>query len=96
MATPTMTRAAPARTIRRSTCRIQAIGGTLLGQCLYGALHGWHCRSGDFAATVRLLLGAGERVDPTDVPTGRDDVDAVLREQLAHGERFGDRGSGIR
>jgi ankyrin repeat protein len=71
-------------------------GGTLLGQCLYGALHGWHCRSGDFAATVRLLLGAGERVDPTDVPTGRDDVDAVLREQLAHGERFGDRGSGIR
>jgi ankyrin repeat protein len=58
-------------------------GGTLLDQCLYGAVHGWSCRSGDFAATVRLLLDAGERVDPTTVPTGRDDVDAVLREHLA-------------
>jgi hypothetical protein len=27
-----------------------------------------------------LLLDAGERVDPALAPTGRDDVDAVLRE----------------
>jgi ankyrin repeat protein len=58
-------------------------GGTPLGQCLYGALHGWHRHSGDFPATVRLLLEAGERPDPADLPTGRDDVDTVLREAIA-------------
>ena len=58
-------------------------GGTVLDQCLYGAVHGWSCKSGDFVTTVRLLLDAGERVNPTRVPTGRDDVDAVLREHLA-------------
>jgi hypothetical protein len=57
--------------------------GTPLGQCLYGAVHGWSRDSGDFATTVRLLLDAGERIDPSDLPTGRDDVDAVLRRHLA-------------
>ena len=57
--------------------------GTPLGQCLYGSLHGWHRDTGDFATTVRLLLDAGERLDPRYVPIGRDDVDAVLRAQLA-------------
>jgi hypothetical protein len=42
---------------------------------------GWE--DGDFATTVRLLLEAGEPVDPARVPTGRDDVDAVLRAHLA-------------
>jgi hypothetical protein len=58
-------------------------GGTPLGQCLYGSLHGWLRTTGDFATTVRLLLEAGERPDPADVPIGRDDVDAVLREYFA-------------
>ena len=58
-------------------------GGTPLGQCLYGSLHGWERDAGDFATTVRLLLDAGERPDPADLPTGRDDVDAVLRAYLA-------------
>ncbi|HUL73778.1 MAG TPA: ankyrin repeat domain-containing protein [Vicinamibacterales bacterium] len=58
-------------------------GGTLLGQCIYGSLHGWHADSGDFATTARLLIEAGERVDPSDLPTGRDDVDAALRAGLA-------------
>ena len=57
-------------------------GGTPLGQCLYGSLHGWERETGDFATTVRLLLDAGERPDLTVVPTGRDDVDAVLREHF--------------
>src|SRR6185295_13474879 len=35
-------------------------GGTLLGQCLYGAVHGW--QRGDFPATAQLLLDAGERL----------------------------------
>ena len=57
-------------------------GGTILGNCLYGALHGWERRTGDFATTVRLLIDAGEAVDQIDLPTGRDDVDAVLRTRL--------------
>ena len=54
-------------------------GGPPMGQCLYGALHGWSRATGDFAATVQLLLDAGERPEPAILPTGRDDVDAVLR-----------------
>lgn len=57
-------------------------GGTPLDQCLYGSLHGWHRATGDFPTTVRLLLEAGERLDPTRLPVGRDDVDEVLRMQL--------------
>ena len=59
-------------------------GGTLLGNCLYGALHGWSCESSpcDYPATVQLLIDAGERVRPDVVPTGLDDVDAVLRAHL--------------
>jgi hypothetical protein len=55
-------------------------GGTPLSQCLYGSLHGWKRDTGDFAATVRVLVEAGERPDPSHVPIGRDDVDGVLRE----------------
>jgi hypothetical protein len=40
---------------------------------------GWAKQSGDFAAVARLLLDAGETLEPTVLPTGRDDVDAVLR-----------------
>jgi hypothetical protein len=57
--------------------------GTPLTWCLYGASHGWNCASGDFAATVRLLLDAGERPEPSHLPTGREEVDLVLREGLA-------------
>jgi ankyrin repeat protein len=35
------------------------------------------------ATTARLLLDAGERFEPAALPTGRDDVDAVLRAHLA-------------
>lgn len=56
-------------------------GGTPLDQCVYGSLQGWS-RTGDFPATARLLLEAGERPDPSDLPTGRDDLDDVLREYL--------------
>ena len=53
--------------------------GTPLNWCVHGSLHGWAKDSGDFATTVALLLDAGERLDPADLPTGRDDVDVVLR-----------------
>jgi Ankyrin repeats (3 copies) len=57
-------------------------GGTSLDNCVYGALHGWGCDTGDFVTTARLLLEAGERVDPADLPTGLDDLDEVLRAHL--------------
>jgi ankyrin repeat protein len=64
-------------------------GGTPLGWCIYGAVHGWHPDRGDFASSARLLIEAGERPDPTSLPTGRDDVDAVLREYFDEPRRRG-------
>jgi ankyrin repeat protein len=57
-------------------------GGTPLGQCLHGSLYGWERENGDYATAVRLLLDAGSPLDPSWVPIGRDDVDAVLRAHL--------------
>ncbi len=57
-------------------------GGTPLDWCVHGAVHGWRKDTGDFATTARLLLDAGERLDPASLPTGRDDLDAVLRAHL--------------
>jgi ankyrin repeat protein len=67
--------------------RDPSYGGTPLGNCLYGALHGWSGESSDcdYPATVQLLIDAGERVLPHFLPTGLDDVDAVLRAGLARG-----------
>jgi ankyrin repeat protein len=66
----------------------RSYGGTPLDNCLYGAVHGWACESGDFVTTARLLLEAGERVDPAMLPTGLDDLDALLREHLRSFERL--------
>lgn len=58
-------------------------GGSPLQWCVYGAVHGWaKDRGGDYPATVRLLLDAGETIEPSIVPTGRDDLDAALRTHL--------------
>jgi Ankyrin repeat len=59
--------------------------GTPLDWCLYGSVHGWMKDKGDFATTATLLLDAGERFKPAVLPTGRDDVDTVLRAHLASG-----------
>jgi hypothetical protein len=59
--------------------RDPSYGGTLLGNCLYGALHGWASDTGDFVTTVRLLIDAGEQVSPAMLPTGLDELDDVLR-----------------
>lgn len=59
-------------------------GGTILANCLYGSMHGWNADTGDYETTVRLLLEAGERVEPRWVPIGRDEIDALLRAYL-HG-----------
>ena len=57
-------------------------GGTPLGWCLHGSVFGEKRKTGDFAGVVRLLVDAGEVVEPSMLPTGRDDVDRVLREYL--------------
>ena len=35
--------------------------GTPLGWAIHGSEHGWYCRTGNYAATVEALLGAGAR-----------------------------------
>ncbi len=35
--------------------------GTPLHWAIHGSIHGWHCSTGDFAATVEALLEAGSR-----------------------------------
>lgn len=57
-------------------------GGTILANCLHGSIHGWRCDDGDYETTVRLLLEAGEKVNPAWVPIGRDEIDALLRGHL--------------
>jgi ankyrin repeat protein len=71
-------------------------GGTLLQNCLYGALHGWSCNTGpcDYVETVRLLLDAGERARPQYLPTGLDDIDALLRAHLGRAASGRERESG--
>ncbi|HJR58375.1 MAG TPA: ankyrin repeat domain-containing protein [Vicinamibacterales bacterium] len=36
-------------------------GGTPLFWAVYGSVHGWRCRTGDYAGTVKVLLEAGAR-----------------------------------
>jgi ankyrin repeat protein len=57
-------------------------GGTPLGWCVYGSMYGEKCKSGAFAEVARLLIDAGEIVDPMMIPTGRADLDHVLMGSL--------------
>jgi ankyrin repeat protein len=57
--------------------------GAPIGWCVYGALFGEKRTSGDFAGVLELLIAAGDLVEPRWLPTGRDDVDRVLRAHLA-------------
>jgi ankyrin repeat protein len=50
--------------------------GTPLGWAIHGSENGWHCKSGNYAATVEALLKAGAKVP--DVAGGTDPVRAVL------------------
>ena len=50
---------------------------TPLGWAIYGSEHGWHCRTGNYAATVEMLLQAGAKI-PQNVG-GTEPVKAVLR-----------------
>ncbi len=58
-------------------------GGIPLGACIYGSLHGWKTgHPQDHVRTLTLLLEAGSPLDPTILPTGNDELDAVMRAWL--------------
>jgi hypothetical protein len=57
-------------------------GGTPLGWCVYGSIHGDKKDTGAFTDVARLLIEAGEVVEPAMLPTGRADLDHVLRAGL--------------
>ena len=56
---------------------------TPLGWAIHGSVHGWYCRTGDYPATVALLLGAGAR-PPDRLAGGTEAVRAVLRRAENH------------
>ena len=60
-------------------------GGFPIGACIYGSMHGW--KTGfpqDHSRTITLLLDAGSPLDPTNLPTGNDELDTVMRNWLKH------------
>jgi ankyrin repeat protein len=58
-------------------------GGIPLGACIHGSLHGWETgHPQDHVRTLTLLLEAGSPLDPTMLPTGNDELDAVMRAWL--------------
>jgi len=59
-------------------------GGTPLGWALYGSVHGWHAKTGDYAGTVEVLLAAGAEAPPvTDEMQGTPAVIEALRRHHA-------------
>ena len=57
---------------------------TPLGWAIYGSEHGWHCRTGDYAATVEVLLKAGANI-PEKETGGTEAVREVLGQHKAKG-----------
>jgi ankyrin repeat protein len=54
--------------------------GSALGWALYGSIHGWHCKTGDFTGAVEALLAAGAQAPPlTDDLEASEPVRAVLQ-----------------
>jgi ankyrin repeat protein len=70
--------------------RKNEFGGIPLGACIYGSMNGW--KTGfpqNHKQTLTLLLEAGSPLDPTVLPTGNDELDAVMRTWLKQGARHG-------
>ena len=59
--------------------------GTPLDWLMHGSLHGWHCRTGDYAGTAQVLLEAGAHAPP--LTPQRDAAPAVLEVLRRHGAR---------
>ena len=63
---------------------LNSYGGTPLGTCLYGWRHGWR-DDGDVKASIKLLVEAGSEARREWLPSGDEEVDAILRAGLAAG-----------
>lgn len=63
--------------------QLNEFGGMPLNACVHGSLHGWKTgHPQDHARTLTLLLQAGSPLDPAMLPTGNDELDAVMRAWL--------------
>lgn len=61
-------------------------GGVPLNACIHGSLHGWETgHPHDHVRTLTLLLRAGSPLEPAMLPTGNDELDAVMRAWLKKG-----------
>ncbi len=59
-------------------------GGSPLAWALYGSLHGWHRKTGDYPAVTRALLAAGAEIPRPDRPLeATEEVLEALREHQA-------------
>ena len=63
---------------------LNGYGGTAITTALYGRQHSWR-DDGDYAASIQLLVEAGSEVRAELLPTGDEQIDAVLRKALAAG-----------
>jgi ankyrin repeat protein len=54
---------------------------TPLFWAIYGSLHGWHCRTGDYAGVVEALIAAGAEVPKTAGVEASEAVRAVLQRE---------------
>ena len=61
-------------------------GGRPLEACIHGSLNGWKTgHPQNHVRTLTLLLQAGTRMNPAILPTGNDELDAVMRAWLKQG-----------
>ena len=66
--------------------QLNEFGGIPLNACVHGSLHGWETGyPQDHVRTLTLLLEAGSELDPAMLPTGNDELDAVMRAWLKSG-----------
>ena len=64
--------------------QLNEFGGRPLNACIHGSLHGWETgHPQDHVRTLTLLLQAGSPLDPAMLPTGNDELDAVMRAWLS-------------
>jgi hypothetical protein len=54
--------------------------GEMGATALHFGVHNCNEGEGDYARVARLLIAAGAKIPSVDLPTGKPEVDAVLRE----------------
>ena len=66
--------------------QLNEFGGIPLNACVHGSLHGWETgHPQDHVRTLTQLLEAGSSFEPAMLPTGNDELDAVMRAWLKRG-----------